>query len=276
MGDVSPSNGHLRLIGQYAKLLWHQLWWWLAGVSLVAWIVGPVLSLLPDRLNCWYVWAPFILILGCAVGGYRVFRNERLRVDELTKTIQEAQGSQGASSVVPLAEAAQRRRLQTMAFRGARKDQVRERTGDSPIDAHFLKEHMTRKACLSLDLDRYEPVNGDIMLTFNLHNAGESPAYDVDVSVDSDPFIPVTNMKAPLIPPDKDSTFSFSVPHPPKWRRSMELYWTFTVRAAFRDELGLDEAVFVFRFSGKDSIFTAEEDVTKAQLHHLCHYVRRS
>lgn len=191
----------------------------------------------------------------------------------LTRTVRELRRVHDSQSAD---DAGRIERLERATMQNTRSEYARELGGERLLDSAFIKKDMTRKACLSLtDIGGFSALVGSISIPFSLRNEGQYAAYDVTVSVDQDDQTIMSESRPRTIKENGGVyTFELNILRPQQHDPPEEHFWTFTVRAKFRDGLGADQATFVFTFGGKDPNFIAEEDVTKAELSRLCRFVR--
>lgn len=208
-------------------------------------------------------------------GTYQSLTQLKSHLDaHLTRTVRDLQKiTQLAQSTV---DAGRLERLERATMQNTRAEYARELGGEGLLDAAFARQDMAQKACLSLtNIGGFSARVGNISIPFSLRNEGQHAAYDVTVSVDQDEQTIMSGSQQRTIKENGGIyTFELNVPRPQQHDPPKEQLWTFTVRANFRDGLGADQATFVFTFGGKDPNFTAEEDVTRADLSRLCGFVR--
>jgi hypothetical protein len=156
--------------------------------------------------------------------------------------------------------------------------------GGSPLDEHFIREDMSRKACISIA--SVGPIKGTGEVTVNLWNEGQFPARNVAVAFDTGKGFP-TELPKPRyaqIDPARAGdnlrrfTASFKVPPPeldPSGNPIPGQERTIHMKVWFRDGLDRpDEAVFRLVLRSNGRMWDVEEDLSKVILSPLCRHIR--
>lgn len=155
--------------------------------------------------------------------------------------------------------------------------------GESPLDKHFIREDMDRKACIAIA--HIGPIRGNGQITVQLRNEGKHPAWDAKVSVDTgdgfphEPTRPTFDEIAPWpASGGRPFSFTFTVGRPEVDNTGEAIVGQERIvrlRVTFRDGLASrDEAFFVLLLRNRRGEWDVAEDENRAVLSPLCRHLR--